>query len=224
MSTHWGFTCLTHQPHINSGRLLNHGEALLLDAYFKVRAGRWPLLTPAEHFMGEQVVPIFAPGYPEGTDAPIYWLREHPDCDVALADEYGEEIDLPGGSIANFDLAHRPSRNPQFTAHRLVDCTKELCDLDPTALGVLPPHIRTAPQVVTAQTDRAVDHPEYYGGGDNPYEAIKVIQAWELDFELGSALKYIARAGKKTPSATTDLEKAIRYLQFELEKLERNRD
>lgn len=68
-----------------------------------------------------------------------------------------------------------------------------------------------------------VNHPEYYGGGDNPYEAIKVIQAWELDFELGSALKYIARAGKKTPSATTDLGKAIRYLQFELEKLERGR-
>jgi hypothetical protein len=66
-----------------------------------------------------------------------------------------------------------------------------------------------------------IDHPEYYGGEDNPYEAIKVIQAWELDFELGSALKYISRAGKKTPSATTDLQKAIRYLQFELEKLER---
>lgn len=28
----------------------------------------------------------------------------------------------------------------------------------------------------------AVDHPSHYGGKDNPYEAIKVIEAWELGF------------------------------------------
>lgn len=42
-----------------------------------------------------------------------------------------------------------------------------------------------------------VDHPEHYGGGDNPYEAIKVIEAWELVFCLGNTIKYICRAGKK---------------------------
>lgn len=28
----------------------------------------------------------------------------------------------------------------------------------------------------------AVNHPAHYGGEDNPYEAIKVIEAWKLGF------------------------------------------
>ncbi len=42
-----------------------------------------------------------------------------------------------------------------------------------------------------------VNHPQHYGGENNPYEAIKVIEAWELDFHLGNTVKYISRAGKK---------------------------
>lgn len=29
-----------------------------------------------------------------------------------------------------------------------------------------------------------INHPKYYGGGDNPYEAIKVIEAWAWGFVL----------------------------------------
>ena len=29
-----------------------------------------------------------------------------------------------------------------------------------------------------------INHPEYYGGKDNIYEAIKVIESWDLDFCL----------------------------------------
>jgi hypothetical protein len=43
----------------------------------------------------------------------------------------------------------------------------------------------------------SVDHPAHYGGEDNPYEAIKVVEAWGLDFHLGNVVKYISRAGKK---------------------------
>ena len=42
-----------------------------------------------------------------------------------------------------------------------------------------------------------VEHPEHYGGKDNLYEAIKVIDAWGLGFSLGNTVKYISRAGKK---------------------------
>jgi iron-sulfur cluster repair protein YtfE (RIC family) len=60
----------------------------------------------------------------------------------------------------------------------------------------------------------AIDHPNHYGGATNPYEAIKVIEAWQLDFCLGNTLKYISRAGKKEPEKTIeDLEKALWYLQ-----------
>ena len=41
------------------------------------------------------------------------------------------------------------------------------------------------------------NHRNHYGGEDNPYEAIKVIDAWELGFSLGNTVKYISRAGKK---------------------------
>jgi hypothetical protein len=60
----------------------------------------------------------------------------------------------------------------------------------------------------------AVDHPDHYGGKDNPYEAIKVIEAWDLDFCLGNTIKYISRAGKKNPAKLLeDLEKAKWYLE-----------
>lgn len=58
-----------------------------------------------------------------------------------------------------------------------------------------------------------INHPSYYGG-DTTYEAIKVIEAWELDFSLGNCVKYISRAGKKDPTKTVeDLEKAKWYLE-----------
>lgn len=57
----------------------------------------------------------------------------------------------------------------------------------------------------------AIDHPPHYGG-DGPLEAIEVIEAWQLGFHLGNAVKYILRAGKKGP-ATTDLRKALWYLR-----------
>lgn len=68
----------------------------------------------------------------------------------------------------------------------------------------------------------AVTHPQYYGG-DTQYEAIKVIEAWDLNFSLGSALKYICRAGKKDPKTEIqDLEKAKFYLELQIKKLRKN--
>jgi len=58
----------------------------------------------------------------------------------------------------------------------------------------------------------AVNHPDHYGG-DTAYEAIKVIEAWELGFHLGNVVKYISRAGKKTKNTNEDLKKAKWYLE-----------
>jgi hypothetical protein len=63
-----------------------------------------------------------------------------------------------------------------------------------------------------------VNHPQHYGGKDNPYEAIKVIEAWNLGFCLGNTIKYISRAGKKDDTIQ-ELEKALWYLKRELRKL-----
>ena len=66
-----------------------------------------------------------------------------------------------------------------------------------------------------------VNHPEHYGGESNVYEAIKVIDAWNLGFCLGNTVKYISRAGKKgTDKELQDLKKALWYLQHHIETLE----
>lgn len=62
----------------------------------------------------------------------------------------------------------------------------------------------------------SINHPAHYGG-DTTYEAIKVIEAWSLNFCLGNAIKYISRAGKKDPACfVEDLEKARWYLDREI--------
>lgn len=66
-----------------------------------------------------------------------------------------------------------------------------------------------------------MNHPTHYGGKDNPYEAIKVIEAWGLGFCLGNTVKYISRAGKKATDKTVeDLKKARWYLDREISALE----
>ena len=67
-----------------------------------------------------------------------------------------------------------------------------------------------------------VNHPAHYGGADNPYEAIKVIEAWGLGFYLGNTVKYISRAGKKDAAAEVeDLKKARWYLDREIQQREK---
>lgn len=62
-------------------------------------------------------------------------------------------------------------------------------------------------------------NPDYYKSAG--FEAIDIIESYELNFSLGNALKYILRAGKKSKNKTEDLNKAIWYLQREAQnKLE----
>jgi hypothetical protein len=60
-----------------------------------------------------------------------------------------------------------------------------------------------------------INHPAHYGGADDPYEAIKVIEAWGLGFNLGNTIKYIARVDRKG-DAIEDLRKARWYLDREI--------
>jgi len=48
-------------------------------------------------------------------------------------------------------------------------------------------------------------------------QPIEVIQSWELGFCLGSAVKYIGRAGHKAGAdELTDLRKAVQFLEMEI--------
>ena len=66
-----------------------------------------------------------------------------------------------------------------------------------------------------------VNHPQHYGGEENVYEAIKVIEAWNLNFSLGNVIKYISRAGKKNETLE-DLEKAAWYLDRAIQHTKTN--
>lgn len=68
----------------------------------------------------------------------------------------------------------------------------------------------------------SVNHPAHYGGADNPYEAIKVIEAWDLGFHLGNTVKYISRSGLKPGEPPLkDLKKARWYLDRKIMLLEK---
>lgn len=72
------------------------------------------------------------------------------------------------------------------------------------------------------------NHASYYGGEDDPYEAIKVINAWseknkwdgKQGFTYGTVLRYLSRAGQKAGnSEAQDIQKCINYLQMRLNNL-----
>lgn len=61
-----------------------------------------------------------------------------------------------------------------------------------------------------------INHPEHCKG--NKYEAIDIIDDYQLGFNLGNAVKYILRAGKKGDTLE-DLKKAKWYIKHEICKL-----
>lgn len=61
-----------------------------------------------------------------------------------------------------------------------------------------------------------INHPDYYQG---KIEVIDFIEAYNLNFNLGNVVKYLARAGKKHGEGKlTALEKAQWYLDREIER------
>jgi len=68
-----------------------------------------------------------------------------------------------------------------------------------------------------------VNHPDHYGGKENPYEVVKVAEAWGVDKDayLFNVLKYIGRSGRKDDNPPLqDLKKALWYLNRRIETIE----
>ena len=62
-----------------------------------------------------------------------------------------------------------------------------------------------------------INHPSHYNMVK--YEAIDVIEDWQLNFNLGNTVKYISRAGHKD-DIVQDLKKALWYLEREIKRIE----
>ncbi len=67
----------------------------------------------------------------------------------------------------------------------------------------------------------AVRKPSHYVEG-RKFEPKDVIRDWGLNFNLGNAVKYLSRAGRKG-DILEDLRKAQEYIKFEIEALEAER-
>ena len=67
----------------------------------------------------------------------------------------------------------------------------------------------------------AVSHPSHYCEG-RKYEPKDVIRDWEMNFNIGSAVKYLSRAGRKG-DIIEDLEKAKQFIQFEIDYLKQEK-
>ena len=62
--------------------------------------------------------------------------------------------------------------------------------------------------------------PSYYSGTKYGYSARKVVEDFNLSYNVGTACSYLMRAGKKEGnSAEQDIQKAINHLHFEIDKL-----
>lgn len=68
--------------------------------------------------------------------------------------------------------------------------------------------------------NKRVIHPSHYNNG--AIEVLDLIQPWKLNFCVGNAIKYIARAGLKNKNTEIeDLEKAINYLKIDMQDISR---
>ncbi|MCZ4119018.1 DUF3310 domain-containing protein [Streptomyces sp. H39-S7] len=72
------------------------------------------------------------------------------------------------------------------------------------------------PKLATGDSN-PVNHPSHYTWLPNGFEVIDMTE--HLNFNLGNAIKYIARAGRKSEDAVLDLEKAQWYLAREIQRI-----
>tara|TARA_R100000030_G_scaffold89179_1_gene73406 strand:- start:288 stop:599 length:312 start_codon:yes stop_codon:yes gene_type:complete len=90
---------------------------------------------------------------------------------------------------------------------------------------------QTSTAVESAETVETVETvgqriPGYYIGKVYGYEARKVVEDWNLSYNVGTATTYLLRCGKKKEQGMSDnakhiedINKAINHLKFEIEKL-----
>lgn len=66
-----------------------------------------------------------------------------------------------------------------------------------------------------------VYHPKHYTEHPSGVECIHIAEAF--NYNLGNVIKYVWRAGLKTENPLQDLQKAAKYIEFEIERVQRER-
>jgi hypothetical protein len=97
---------------------------------------------------------------------------------------------------------------------------KEPCCKCKGSFSPLSDEYKAAPDLYEPMTKDLIHHPAHYCYSE--YKPKDVIRAWGLNFNLGSAVKYIARAGRKD-DILQELNKAKQFIEFEIEAIEKER-
>jgi hypothetical protein len=75
-------------------------------------------------------------------------------------------------------------------------------------------------EVVEDKIDYSKDKtPNYYIGRVYGYEARKVVEDFDLSYNIGTATTYLLRAKRKHHTSVDCIQKAINHLEFELDKI-----
>lgn len=183
-------------------------DARLRDAVHPVPVPPAPVMTRAlrKHCVGmvlstngERLFIVTSEGdwcLASGSGAPLpFELRE---LDAALASLHASS--KPPVPVTELQLP--------WTAPR---CAVNYCDGRATDLGTT---FCLKHQLAGMRGVEAVDHPAHYGGSDDPFEVIKVLEAWQTPdehrgFLQGNVIKYLARAERK--NGDEDRRKAAWY-------------
>ena len=80
------------------------------------------------------------------------------------------------------------------------------------------------PKMFMSKEELGIDYkknktPNYYIGSVYGYEARKIIEDFDLSYNLGTATSYILRCSRKHETAIDCIQKAINHLEFELDKI-----
>lgn len=102
--------------------------------------------------------------------------------------------------------------NPQVRNLELIDEPAATTEYEADS------HLAVTNLAVTNVAPDVVAHPSHYADG-RKYEPKDVIRDWGLNFNRGSVVKYVSRAGRKA-NELEDLRKARQFLDFEIEALE----
>lgn len=133
---------------------------------------------------------------------------------MIVLDEDGNRIEFPDPlQMTNGEIMHALEKDPAETKSTAYQFGYQL--------GYKEAQRHFSPDGIV-KTDTAtlkISGPDYYKRGG--IECIEVIKAWDLNFNLGNALKYICRAGLKGPRGD-DLTKAVQYLLYEIEGITPN--
>ena len=85
------------------------------------------------------------------------------------------------------------------------------------------PKLTSISSNISSNVSSTLSRPAHYGGEENPFEAIKIIHHYNLNFNLGNIIKYTLRCGKKD-EAIKELEKIKQYADFEIQRLNKTID